>query len=298
MTGKLLYYLFGIFRRYHKTCTSGLVMMIVGIVVFLIDYTNISQPVFSVPVKWYIKALPIFVSFLLFSISLIVIYYKSYPRRNELNFESIILRWHILNNRGDFFSSVIYSIINRSDVPITEIRGEREGFSRSIESLPVEYSLFGLSKNSSSIDFTLQPPPNSFNRKILAAGNTSTVYSFEWCANLSPALLPKQRLQIIRKLETEGTEIDAFSDNGTWAGWRIIYPTLYLEFNLIAPPRYKFRITECYCLDDTGSVDNNESKHMSKPQLIGSDSILIWKIFFPLRERRYRFKYKLVDETD
>ena len=79
---------------------------------------------------------------------------KSYPRKNELNFEYTVLNWRVLNTNGDFSSSIIYNIINRSDVPITEIRGERDGFSHQITDFPIEYSLFGESRKSSSIQIS------------------------------------------------------------------------------------------------------------------------------------------------
>ena len=298
MSRIILHYLFGVFRRYHKICTSSAIMLTVGLIAFAIDYTSSFTTLFSGSIKWYIKAAPIALAVFLYTISIIILYLKSYPRKNELNFEYTVLNWRVLNTNGDFSSSIIYNIINRSDVPITEIRGERDGFSHQITDFPIEYSLFGESRKSSSIQISLEPKPNSFIRDIKAVGNASSVFSYDWGIKLSPALMPKEKVQIIRKVDTNGTEIDAFSDNATWAGWRIIYPTLYLEFNLIAPARYKIKVLEYHCLDDTGAIDKSEELHMPKPQFNCNDSVLIWRIFFPLRERRYRFKYRLINESE
>ena len=296
MKNKFLYYLFGVFRRHHKTYTSSIIMMVIGIIVFLLDYLNVPTSFFSVQLKWYIKAIPFTVALVLYSISIIALYYKSYPRRNELNFESILLKWHILNERGDFASSIYYSIINNSNAPISEIRGEREGFSRKLDRLPVKYDLSGESRNNSSVDISFHFNPTFFERTIDAVGSTTTVFTWEWCLNLSPALRPKEKINILRTLVTEGTEQQAFKNNGSWSGWRIIYPTLYLEFNIIAPPNYRFCLLTFFCLDDTGAENIYEKKYLARPKILCHGSLLVWRIFFPLREHRYRIKYRLEKE--
>lgn len=296
MKNKFFYYLFGVFRRHHKTCTSSVIMMVIGIIVFLLDYFSVSTSFISVQLKWHIKAIPFAAALILYSVSIITLYYKSYPRRNELNFESIILKWHILNESGDFASSIYYSIINNANAPISEIRGEREGFSEKIDRLPVKYDLSGNSRNNSPVDISFHFNPTSFERNINAVGSTTKVFTWEWCLNLSPALRPKEKINILRTLVTEGTEQQAFKNNGTWSGWRIIYPTLYLEFNIIAPPNYRFRILTFFCLDDTGAENMYENKHLASPEILCQGSILVWRIYFPLREHRYRIKYKLEKE--
>jgi hypothetical protein len=299
MEKELLYYLFGVFRKYHKTCSSSLIMLIIGVIIYVIDYTNLSISFLSVPIKWHIKAFPFIISIILYVFAIIVFFYKSYPRKNELNFESIKLKWYVLNEQGDFSSSIIYSVKNRSKAPITEIRGEREGFScQKNDSLPVRYSLFGPSRNRCPISISFRLPPTPFIREIDTLGNKTTVHTWEWCINLSPGLMPKEEIQIIRRLDTKRTELSAFEKNGSWAGWRIIYPTQLLEFNIIAPTNYSFSILGYYCLDDTGSINKSESRYMTEPKLHCCSSVLIWKIYYPLREHRYRLKYKLMKENE
>lgn len=270
--------------------------MFIGVIVLLIDYFGISVSLLKISIRWYIKAAPFIFALFLYSVSIVTLYYKSYPRRNELNFESITLKWHILNENGDFSSSIVYSIINNSKAPITEIRGEREGFSSNLDQLPVNYALYGKSRQNSSINVSFQLPPTPFVREISALGDTTTVYTWEWCLNLSPALRPKEKISILRYLDTQGTEQVTFTDSGSWAGWRIIYPTLYLEFNIVAPPKYKFAILSFFCLDDTGSENKYENEHLSRPDILCHGTVIVWRIFFPLREHRYRIKYKLEKE--
>lgn len=283
MKREILYYLFGVFKKYHKTCSSGVLMLAIGVIVYVIDYFKIQISPITIPIKWYIKAFPFVLSFFLYLVAIIAFFYRSYPRKNELNFELIKLKWYILNNQGDFFSTIIYSIKNRSKTPITEIRGEREGFSCPISVLPVKYSLFGSSRNSSPINISFRLPPTAFVRDIKTAGDATTVYTWEWCLSLSPALMPKEQIQILRNLDINKTELSAFSENGTWAGWRIIYPTLFLEFNIIAPKKYKFSVLGYYCLDDTGNTNETEKKYLTKPKLHCGDSVLIWKIYFSFK---------------
>ena len=294
----LLQYLLGIFRYYFKTCTSSIVMFCIGIVVCVFDATHNYGILLDISIEWYIKAIPFVIAFILFIISIISFYLESYPRKNELNFESIIANWRILNEKGDLSSKIQYKIVNRSNIPIAEIRSEREGFVKKVPKLDIQYSLDGDSKTSSSIKIKLEPKPKAFERDILVLGDVSKVYSYEWGVRLSPGLAPLQKIQIVRNMNTLGTEINSFSKEANWSGWRIIYPTQYLEINLISPDGLKIVVLEHHCLDDTGNLDKSEQVFLPKPMLSNNDTVLIWKIFFPLRERRYRFKYYLTKQAE
>jgi hypothetical protein len=293
-----LYFILGTYYHYHKLVMSGITLFIFGLLSTIIAWLNIKYPgtfpfqVFGISLEYYMKLILYAISLLLFISALCISYMKSYPRRNELNVSRMTCRWAILNVDGDFASSIYYTIINRSNVSITDLRNEREGFHVDVDNLQVKYSTYGDTYKKSHYRVAILYGPTKYERDITSAGMTRKVYLWEWTATINPPLEPKQRINILRTLDVASCEKQAFSQDGTFWGYKIVYPTLRLEFIINAPPHHKIVYLEGYCSDETGTVVSSRPK----PRLLHCDSVLEWRIYFPVRECRYSIRFRLEPE--
>ena len=296
-----LYFVLGTYYHYNKLVRSGITLFIIGSVsTILMPLLTKLYPgtfpfqVFGISLEYYIKFTPYAISLILFIFALCTSYMKSYPRRNELNVSRMTCRWAILNVKGDFASSIYYTIINRSNVSITDLRNEREGFHVDVDNLQVKYSTYGATFKKSYYGVAIQYGPTKYEKDITSAGVQRKVYIWEWTATINPPLEPKQRIHILRTLDVASCEQQAFSQEGTFWGYKLVYPTLRLEFIISAPPHHKILYMEpCYCSDETG---RNVVSSMPRPRLLHCDSVLVWRIYFPVRECRYGIRFRLEPE--
>lgn len=122
-------------------------------------------------------------------------------------------------------------------------------------------------------------------------------YIVSWNHEISPPLDKNDSLVLEIIIDTTGTEKDAFTADGTYAGIPTVLPTKKATLNFVAPPGYVFEMIIPKIVHDAyGNTDEKEISRIKQPRLNKSKTLLSWEIEHCLAQHRYSFNYRLLPE--
>lgn len=117
-----------------------------------------------------------------------------------------------------------------------------------------------------------------------------------WSTVISPPLGPGDEVTFELEISSQGTELAAFSEEGTYLGIPTNIPTQNATIRCIAPKDFRFEILEPVVVvhSETLEADLDAVQGVAPPELSAARTVLSWSISDPLHRRRYWTKYRLV----
>lgn len=120
-----------------------------------------------------------------------------------------------------------------------------------------------------------------------------------WDYTFQPPLKPGESIKYCVKIYAKRSEVDAFSDKGTYAGIPIKIPTKSASLTYRSPQNYKFDLIKpVLVVDQKGKPIAEENLGIPPPSLNSPKTLIEWGIESPKVDRRYWFKYKFKREDD
>jgi len=199
--------------------------------------------------------------------------------------------WRVTEN-GTFFAKIRFTVKNISKSKLSTIPMDEGYWFKKPKRKKLECSVIDDDKHS------IKTYKIGIYDYALAFLTGFEVNVISWSHVINPPLMPNEEIKYEIKIETISTEIDAFSDEGTYGGIPAIIPTKEASLVYVAPKGYIFDILNpIIVIDKSGQHFQEEEKDISPPVLNTFNNIIEWNIKNLKTNRRYWFKYRLLRET-
>ncbi len=206
-------------------------------------------------------------------------------------YEFIEHNWRVTKT-GDFYARIRFTVKNTSKSKLSTIPMDEGYWFRKPKRSKFEFSLIDDDKHS------IQTYKIGIYDYALAFLSGLEVNVISWSHVVNPPLMPNEEINYEVKIETPETEIDAFSNEGTYGGIPTTIPTKEASIVYVAPKGYIFNILNpIIVIDKSGQHFQEEEKDISPPKLNRFNNIIEWNIKNLKTNRRYWFKYRLVREN-
>ena len=121
------------------------------------------------------------------------------------------------------------------------------------------------------------------------------IYFISWSFVVNPPLQPNDEFTYKIEIITDKTELDAFSQEGSFAGFPANLPIESAKFRLIAPESYRFEIIRSkIVINNAGNEMLGEADQLEPVSLSPSKGLITWKLSKLKPSARYIFQYRLI----
>jgi S1-C subfamily serine protease len=201
---------------------------------------------------------------------------------------------HNYKNEGDFEGSIIYDVTNASPFTISELLPDKAGwFGEQVEAAH-KFLVFGDKSAFHNLYDSLFLPAKR-DETYLDGGRKAVTY-FIWLPLISPGLKPGENLKYGVRITTKGTERDALSDEGAYAGMTTPYPSALLSGEFNAPDDHTI-VIQGYIIRDRSGSNLVPSHHgIEAPSLSDDGSRVRWRIEKPIPSAIYLLKLRFALE--
>jgi hypothetical protein len=208
-----------------------------------------------------------------------------------LAFKKIVWRNHYLGANGDFLGEVEYSVKNLSNVNIVKLPAHEASWYRwHIPPPKMRTEIYGEGKNAYRI--VSKHFNGSEDTRFDIDGKTREVTNYLWQGNINPPLAPQKSLQYGVVIETKGTEKEAFTSDGSFAGMASFFSVDEMSCELYAPKGYRFKKETYFVRDRAGIM--KDLMGVSKPEFTDDDRKVIWTVKKPSPNMQYMIKVVIV----
>lgn len=195
-----------------------------------------------------------------------------------------------INETGDFYCRNIYHLKNISKSPISIAPLDNGIWYSKLKKMDLKISIVSKEKGYKILSYRT----HIYETFLKIIPNRKSIYIC-WAHEISPPLKPNDTIIFQVEIDTPGTELDAFTNEGTLAGIPTMISTEKGTMIFSAPKGYLFNlITPKIVYDNFGNINDNETKRINKPELNTNKTILNWDIDNCLAQHRYSFKYRFV----
>lgn len=207
----------------------------------------------------------------------------------RIEYTEVSLDWRI-NENGDFEGRYQYKLRNNSRL--------------SVEFLPRE-RLIWFSKPERGIFKIIVSPEKNLDTRIIGGKNSiyqlllsrvaaKHTYILTWDYAIDPPLQSGREIGYAIHVNTPGTERDAFTEAGTYAGIPAGIPIRKAKLSYSAPLSFRFNLlTPLLVVNDEGIRNFDEETLHAIPTLHAGGSIIQWEVSNLKAGLRYWFKYRL-----
>lgn len=212
------------------------------------------------------------------------------PDAYGLTFNKIVWKHHYRGN-GDFKGEVEYYVKNSSKDSIVILPPHQATwFGSNLQQPKIRAQIYGEERNAYSINQTHFSEFQDIRPDI--DGRKREVTSYLWGFNISPSLVPQKPLHYGVIVETKGTELEAFTADGSFAAMGSPYPVAEMSCEVYAPEGYKFKKETWFVRDRAGNL--KDFVGMSKPEFRDDDTKVIWSVEKPTPNLQYLIKVVIV----
>ena len=198
--------------------------------------------------------------------------------------------WYFTSKTGDLSSDFTYRrVTNPSSGPVKEFRPDREGFTVDTDYQPT-YHVVERSEPTQAVRVVAE---SAFKQTTLVDAREVRYWVYEKLLHFVPPLGQGQQVSILRSYDARGTEKDAFSPTGTYAGIRIFYPTRVVHLRLFAQPHFRIELLSHHVVNESGVESQELRVRYATPRIQANGALLEWTILYPRNSLRFVFKYRL-----
>ena len=214
------------------------------------------------------------------------------PSGDGLTFQKIVWRNHYLDANGDFRGEVQYSVKNLSNINIVKLPNHEASWRGwHIPPPTVRTEIYGEERNAYSIE--KRHFSGSEYKRSDIDGKLREVTNYLWQGDINPALPPKKSLNYAVIIATKGTEQNAFTSDGSFAGMWSPVSVHEMSCELYAPEGYRFKNPLAYFVKDRSGI-MKDSTGVSKPEFMSNDTKVIWSVKKPSPNLLYMIKVVIV----
>ncbi len=208
------------------------------------------------------------------------------PSAYGLTFEKTVWKHRYLDANGDYQGEQEYFVKNTSDVNIKKLPPcELTWFGSLVEPPEMRLELYDEGKNAYSLEKKQSSCSPDYRSDI--DGRNRKVTACLWQFDISPVLAPQKSLHYAMITKTKGTEREAFTSDGSFAGMLSTSPVGELNCELYAPKGYRFKKPLAYFVKDRAGIMMKDSAEVSKPEFKDNDTKVIWSVENPTPNLQY-----------
>lgn len=199
--------------------------------------------------------------------------------------------WKLTSDASLYMKS-IYTIKNTGSTSVRSIPFDNIGWFRKPDVLKISIDLPEKLSNS----YRIRTIRHAFYDALYSFIN-GNIHFISWSLVIDPPLEPSKEVTYIVKIYTEKTETDAFSSNGSYAGFPANFPTQKAVMRFVAPAGYRFEILNgCIIIDDSGEEIFNNSYTVKLAKTSFGAGVINWNHSNLKSGVRYLFKYKILKD--
>lgn len=209
--------------------------------------------------------------------------------KNSLIYKKIEFDFSI-NENGDFYCRNVYHLKNISKSPISIAPLDNGIWYNKPKKMDLKVSIVSKRKVYKILSYR----SHIYETFLKIIPNKKSIF-INWTHEISPPLKPNDTIIFQVEIDTPGTELDAFKDEGTLAGIPTAIPTEKGNMIFSAPKGYYFNlIIPKIVYDNHGNINDKETERINKPELNTNKTKLNWDIDNCIAQHRYSFKYRFV----
>jgi hypothetical protein len=211
------------------------------------------------------------------------------PSFYGLTFKKVVWKHHYLANNGDFRGEVEFFAENTSNNNVVRLPPHHAGwFGINMEKPDVKTEIYGEEKNAYIIMQSGFSESKEIRTDFDGRKRAGTFYGWEF--NIGPPLPPQKSLHYGVIAETKGTELEAFTANGSFAGMATPYRVGEMTCEVYSPEGYKFKEKTHFVKDYAGIMKD----FTGGPEFMNNDTKIIWSVKNPDPNLQYLIKVVLV----
>ncbi|HOW55584.1 MAG TPA: hypothetical protein PLR60_13140 [Syntrophorhabdaceae bacterium] len=209
-----------------------------------------------------------------------------------IEIQKTIWKHYYLENY-DFKGEIEYFIKNVSSTNISILPPQQGGwFGWNVKSFELQPIIYGTDEGKHNLNRLLLSKDMIIRRDITGNDNQVTLYT--WQFKIEPALAPGKTLHYGQIFKTEGTELDAFTEKGSFAGASSPFPVDTLVSEVYAPQGYRL-ISKGYFIRDSMGID--VATKVDEPEFSNDGSKIVWTITKPVPSLKYYLRVSIVKKT-
>ncbi|MFZ3065363.1 MAG: hypothetical protein WA277_08790 [Nitrospirota bacterium] len=209
-----------------------------------------------------------------------------------LKFKKLIWK-HTYFEDYSFIGEIECFIENVSNTNISNLPPQQGGwFGWDIKKINLYPKIYDNDKGNYNLEMLLFSEDKIIRRDIDGSDKKITLYT--WQFKINPALPPGKSFHYGQILESKNTEIDAFTEKGSFAGMSSPFPVDTLISEIFAPKGYRF-LKKGYTIRDSMGIEVNNT--VLSPEYSSDGSKITWTVENPIPSLKYFIRIVIVKRT-